>query len=93
MTRKLDKEHLDAIQELQQQFAQNANWLGTVSIEIKMLEQQQTAMQNRYDELFRQFETLRDKEQKLVNDLRERYGEGEIDIVNGTFTSDDSGLK
>ena len=86
MTRKLDKVHLDAIQELQQQFAENANWLGSISIEIKMLERQQTAMQTRYDELFRQFELLREKEEKLITELKDRYGEGQIDINAGTFT-------
>lgn len=92
MTKKLDKEHLDKIQELQQQFAQNANWLGTVSIDLKMIEIQQKNVQSRQEELFHQFESLREKEQELLVELRERYGEGEIDIANGTFTSDDSGL-
>ena len=58
-----------------------------------MLELQQKSMHARHDELFEQFNTLREKEQKLVQELREHYGEGEIDIVNGTFTSDESGLK
>lgn len=92
MTKKLDKEHLDAIQDLQQQFAQNANWLGAVSIDLKLIEVQQKSIQARQEELFHQFESLREKEQELLSELRERYGEGEIDIVNGTFTSDDSGL-
>lgn len=93
MTKKLDKDHLDKIQELQQQFAQNANWLGAVSIDLKLIEAQQQNILDRQAELFRQFETLREKEQELLVELRERYGEGEIDIANGTFTSDDSGLK
>ena len=72
MTRKLDKEHLDSIQELQTKFAQVANILGNIAIEThiaaKQLEQQQD-------------------EQNLIARLKERYGEGQIDIQAGTFTS------
>ena len=40
MTKKLDKEHLEAIQELQEKFANNARYFGGIAIELKMLEQQ-----------------------------------------------------
>jgi len=46
MTRKLDKEHLEEIQSIREQFAQNAN----------------------------------------VDKMRARYGEGQINIADGTFT-------
>jgi len=32
------------------------------------------------------FETIRLQEQDLMADLKERYGEGSIDINTGTFT-------
>ena len=35
MTRKLDKEHLDAINALQEQFKENNFQFGTVSIELE----------------------------------------------------------
>lgn len=86
MTKKLDKEHLDAIQDLQQRFAQNASWLGSVAIELKMLERQQAQTESQQEELMRQFDSLREEEQRLVESLKERYGEGEINIAQGTFT-------
>jgi hypothetical protein len=86
MTKKLDKEHLDAIQELQQQFAQNASWLGSVAIELKMLERQQAQTESQHAELISQFDKLREQEQQLIDSLKERYGEGEINIQDGTFT-------
>ena len=86
MTKKLDKEHLDAIQDLQQRFAQNASWLGSVAIELKMLERQQAQTESQQEELMRQFDSLREEEQRLIESLKERYGEGEINIAQGTFT-------
>jgi len=86
MTKKLDKEHLDAIQDLQQQFATNASWLGSVAIELKMLERQQVQTESQQAELITQFDKLREQEQQLIDSLKERYGEGEINIAQGTFT-------
>jgi TolA-binding protein len=86
MTKKLDKEHLDAIQDLQQRCATNASWLGSVSIELKMLERQQAQTESQQDELMTQFDKLREQEQQLIDSLKERYGEGEINIAQGTFT-------
>ena len=86
MTKKLDKEHLDAIQDLQQRFATNASWLGSVAIELKMLERQQVQTESQQDELMTQFDKLRQEEQQLIESLKERYGEGEINIAQGTFT-------
>jgi hypothetical protein len=86
MTKKLDKEHLDAIQDLQNRFAQNASWIGSVSIDLKMFERQQAQLESQRDELLQQFDSLREEEQELVAALKERYGDGEINIAQGTFT-------
>ena len=86
MTKKLDKEHVDAIRDIQNRFAQNAGWIGSVNIEIKMLEQRISAEQRRLDDLYQQFEQLRAEESKLLDTLKARYGDGEINIESGTFT-------
>jgi archaellum component FlaC len=86
MTRKLDKEHLDAIQDLRTRFAENAGWLGNVSIELKLIERQREQIEARYDELMSQFDRLREEESQLIETLKERYGDGQIDISSGTFT-------
>lgn len=86
MTRKLDKEHVDAIQDLQRRFNENRNWIGSISIDIKYLEQQLDTQERRLEELYRQHEQLREQESALLDTLKERYGDGEINIDNGTFT-------
>jgi hypothetical protein len=86
MTRKLDKEHLESIQDLRERFAQNASWLGNVSIERKLIEKQLEQLELQDQDLIRQFYDLREEETKLLDTLKERYGDGEINIANGTFT-------
>ena len=91
MTQKLDKEHVEAIQVLQEQFANNARLLGSVAIELKVIEQQQQLMQQRQNDLFDEFSKLREQETELINKLKERYGDGQINVADGTFTSAEQG--
>ena len=86
MTKKLDKEHLDAIQTLRERFTQNAAWLGNVSIERALIKRQAEQLDTQHEELMRQFDELREQESELLEKLKERYGDGEINIANGTFT-------
>jgi hypothetical protein len=91
MTRKLDKEHLDAIQTLRAEFVKNSSTLGNIAIELHVLNRQlemMTAEQNKYLD---QFESLRTQESELMQTMRDRYGDGQINIADGTFTPD-SGL-
>ena len=86
MTRKLDKEHLDAIQSLRERFTQNASWLGNVSIEQALIKRQAEQLDAQPEELMRQFDEMREQESEVLEKLKERYGDGEINIANGTFT-------
>jgi predicted transcriptional regulator len=91
MTRKLDKEHLEEIQTLRDTFAKNANTLGNIAIELHLLTRQLEVMNAEQDKYLDQFESLRKQESDLLDKMRERYGEGQINIADGTFTPD-SGL-
>jgi hypothetical protein len=81
MTRKLDQEHLESIQNLQAQFAANANNLGAIAIDEHALKQAR-------EQLLDQFDNLRKQETALLDELKARYGEGQINIQDGTFTPD-----
>jgi hypothetical protein len=86
MTKKLDKEHLEAIRALQSQFNQNAATLGSLAIDERMIQSQQKQLEQVRTEHLEQFDRLREEETKLMETLKERYGEGEINIKDGTFT-------
>jgi hypothetical protein len=91
MTRKLDKEHLEEIQSLRESFANNANNLGSVALEQIAMNRRMEFLNAEQDRLYGEFETLRKQEQELLEKMRERYGEGQINIADGTFTAE-SGL-
>lgn len=86
MTRKLDKEHLESIQKLRTQFSEAAAYIGNISIEKHLVEKQLEQLKTRELELMNQFERLQKEESELVEQLKERYGNGEINIAAGTFT-------
>ena len=85
-TRKLDKEHLEQIQALQQGYAENANVLGNIAIERYALQQRLTQLETEEQSKLQEIESLKQQESDLIIKLRERYGEGEINIQDGTFT-------
>ena len=89
MTKKLDKEHLEAITQLRDDFAKNANLIGSITIEEYALTEQQETVKLQKEQMIDQFRELRQKESELIETLKERYGDGSINIEDGTFTSID----
>ena len=85
-TRKLDKEHLEQIQDLQQQYADNANLLGNLSIEKFTLTRRIEEVKKIYNSELDKFDTIRLREEELMEQLTNRYGDGSINITDGTFT-------
>jgi hypothetical protein len=86
MTRKLDKEHLDEIQTMRDAFAQNSQLLGNLYIEEFSLQQQLRQLDAQREEQMKRFVDLRKQEEDLLEKMRNRYGDGQINIAQGTFT-------
>jgi hypothetical protein len=91
MTRKLDKEHLEEIQSIRDSFARNTNILGNIAIETHVLETQLEQLKQEHAKYIQEFDQLQQAESALIEKMRARYGEGQINIADGTFTPD-SGL-
>lgn len=91
MTRKLDKEHVDQLQTLREAFASNANTLGSISLEQIAIQRRLDFLNSEQEKFYAEFETLRKQEQELVDAMRDKYGDGQINLADGTFTPD-SGL-
>ena len=85
-TKKLDTEHLEQIQLIRKKYADNANLIGNLSIERFTLETRMDEIVKLHDEELAKFETIRMQERDLMEKLKERYGDGSIDINEGTFT-------
>lgn len=88
MTRKLDKEHLDELQSLREQFNKICGILGSISIEQYAIERQLENLKTEHERYMQQYIELQQTEQQLVDKLREHYGEGQINLAEGTFTAD-----
>jgi hypothetical protein len=90
MVKKLDKEHLEAITELQQNFSAVMRELGSITIDLEYLESQKKAAEDKKYELISRFGQLRESEEQLLQQLKDRYGDGQINITEGTFTENES---
>jgi len=86
MTRKLDKEHLDEIQAMRDAFSANSQTLGNLYIEEFSLQQQLQQLIEQRTKFMKQFVDLRKQEEELLEKMRNRYGDGQINIAQGTFT-------
>lgn len=91
MTRKLDKEHVEQLQTLREAFASNANTLGSISLEQIAIQRRLDFLNSEQERFYSEFETLRKQEQELVDAMRDKYGDGQINLADGTFTPE-SGL-
>lgn len=86
MTRKLDKEHQDAIQLLQREYDEITIRLGQLTIEENYLHAQIASIATEKTKLFDKFSANQTRETELIDSMRDRYGEGQINIADGTFT-------
>ena len=86
MTRKLDSDHVEAIQKLQAEFTESSTQIGRIAIDLHYAETQLESLKQMQINALQRFETLREQENTLIAQLKERYGEGQIDIKSGTFT-------
>ena len=89
-TKKLDKEHLESINKIRNEFAENVTALGNIELEILATQERLDALASEKSKRYATFLTLRQQEQELVTKMRERYGEGQINIEAGTFTEQES---
>ena len=85
-SKKLAKEDIESIKNIQDQFAECTNMLGLLQIDENALNTQLTQVDEKKNEMFNQLNQLRSKEQDLIKILQEKYGQGQINLQEGTFT-------
>ena len=86
MTRKLDAKHLEDIQTLKERYAEISNAIGNLSIEKYFLQEKLAELDQELDQAFVEFKRTQEQETQLVDEMRARYGEGQINTADGTFT-------
>lgn len=86
MTQKLDAEHVEAIQQLQTEYAESSKQIGNIAIDLHYAETQIEALKRMQVTAMQRFDALRERETELIERLKQHYGEGQIDTTSGTFT-------
>jgi hypothetical protein len=85
MTRKLDAKHLEAIQTLREQYNEITMLIGNMSIEQQFLQEKITELEQEKAQQFTALRSITQQETDLIAEMRDRYGEGQINIQDGTF--------
>ena len=86
--KKLEKQHVEEINQLRTKFAENNTEIALATKEIYAMQQRVEQLETYQEQLLQQFQTLQSQESDLVNKLKEHYGEGQIDLEKGVFISE-----
>jgi len=85
-TKKIQKKDLESINQLQNQFNELTRQLGLLQIDEQMFQNQLKSIDDQKNNVFQQIDETRNAEEELLNSLKEKYGNGQINIQEGTFT-------
>lgn len=77
---KLTEKELETLKEIQTKTNQITLSLGQIEVQKQILEGEKNNILN-------QFVDLQDEQSKLAKELQEKYGDGNVDINTGEFTS------
>jgi|TARA_R100000541_G_scaffold53203_2_gene61172 hypothetical protein len=84
-TIKFTKEELDQITELREGNGTKISEFGQVELEILLANQRMEALEQAKENLRAAYIELQGKETSLVQQLNEKYGAGQVDLISGEF--------
>ena len=83
---KFTEEELQSLNDLQVKYNTITNQFGQLAIAKLNLEKQTEVVNDQEFELQEQLNQAREDEQKILNDITEKYGPGQLDPQSGVFT-------
>jgi hypothetical protein len=86
-TIKLEQTHLEKINEFREQYAEFNTKIGAVATDEYIVSEQLNEIRKTKEEFFTELKNIKQKEEEFIDELRERYGDGQINIQDGTFTA------
>jgi len=84
-TIKLEQQDIEKINKFRDQYAESNTKIGSVSTDEYIVSGQLTEIRNTKEEFFNELKTIKQNEEEFIGELREKYGEGQINIQDGTF--------
>lgn len=82
---KFTEPEMQSIAKLQTDYQQSIYMLGQIDLEKTDLEQQLQELQNKRNEIFENWKKLQQEESNLLNSLSQKYGDGSLNLKDGTF--------
>lgn len=86
MVKKLDKTDLAELKEIQDSYANISNQLAANAVDEHYVNRQLQTLQSQKLDILDEFDRTQQREKTAMDSLREKYGEGAINIAEGTFT-------
>lgn len=83
--KEFEAEDIEAVKDLQSQYATNTAQLGQVEVELYVLNKRLKQMEELRISLFQKYDELQTSEEQLVQKLNEKYGDGVLDLDSGRF--------
>tara|TARA_R110000803_G_scaffold44631_4_gene94387 strand:- start:434 stop:727 length:294 start_codon:yes stop_codon:yes gene_type:complete len=83
---KFTPEEIKNIETFKNDFGELTATFGEIEIELMIVDKQKEEIEKYKQSLKDKYTTLRESEVKLANELKDKYGEGEFDIMTGIFT-------
>ena len=87
---KFTQKEMDRIKEIQSSYLGVQQAFGQLEVNRIRLEQQLDATQTASSDLRNKFSEVQGDEQKFIEELNEKYGDGSLDLESGTFTPNKS---
>jgi phosphopantetheine adenylyltransferase len=84
-TKKLEKTDIDLMTDIRMQYQDNNLKLGMITSDEYIINKQLEQIENAKSECFEKLNILREDEQKIIKDLEDKYGEGQINLEEGIF--------
>lgn len=87
VTKTITPEEINELKKIQEKYAEIYFEMGSLEIEISILEKNLNISKNKKQNLLKKFENIQIEESNLAQKLNEKYGTGTIDIDKGEITS------
>lgn len=78
-------EDIQAVKDLQSQYATNTAQIGQVEVELHLLKRRLAQIEELRTNLFTTYDELQKREKELVESLNQKYGDGVLDLDSGRF--------
>ena len=82
---KFTEEELSKLKKIQQSYFEVQNGFGQISISRITLSKQLDDLDAYEDDLMKKFQSHRDEEKTFVDEITKKYGDGQLNVKDGTF--------